>query len=159
VKLEGRDFEDEQPGSTRLLQAPRKGSPGVASDGVRHIGSLEHVVEHVDDGGLSVGAGDGRHARVLTEQLQAEPNLGDDRDALRTGSPQNRVAGTDAGAHYDPIYPVQHVRASPEDAGHVESGQSVSQPFVVATISHEDSLASLRERPRGRYARLSEPIY
>jgi hypothetical protein len=82
VDLEGRDFEDEQSCSTRLFQAPRKGSPGVAGDGVRHAGSLEHVVEHVDDGGLSVGACDGRHARVLAEQLQAEPNLGEDRDAL-----------------------------------------------------------------------------
>ena len=36
VELEGGDFEDEQPRSTRLLQAPRKGFPGVAGDGVRH---------------------------------------------------------------------------------------------------------------------------
>src|SRR5215218_10160307 len=60
VELERRDFEYEQACSTRLLQAPGKGPPGVAGDGVRHARSLEHAVEHVDDGGLSVGACDGR---------------------------------------------------------------------------------------------------
>jgi hypothetical protein len=63
-------------------------------------------VEHVDDGGLSIGARDGRHPRVVTEQLQAEPNLGEDRDAPRPGGPQNGVAGTNAGTRYDPIYPL-----------------------------------------------------
>jgi hypothetical protein len=52
---------------------------------VRHTGGLEHAVEHVEHGGLSVGARDGRHARSFTEQFQTEPDLRDDRDALRPG--------------------------------------------------------------------------
>ena len=85
VELEGRDLEDEQPRSTRLLDTACQASPGVAGDGVRHAGSLEHVVEHVDHGRLSVGACDGRHPRFFTEQFEPEPDFREDRDALRTG--------------------------------------------------------------------------
>ena len=121
--------------------------------------ALEHAVDHVNDGGLPVGAGDGGHARIVAEKLQAKPYLGDHGNASYFCGPQHGAVGANAGARHHPVHAVEDFGTGAEDARHVQSGQGLTQTLVIACVGHDDVLAPFREHPRRRNARFSEPEY
>ena len=76
-------------------------------------------MEHVHDGSLPVGSRDRRHPHVVPEQLQPEPDLGDDRDAPRSAARSTAFRGLMPGLAMTLSIAIKHLGARAEDTGYV----------------------------------------
>ncbi len=96
--------------------------------------------QHVHDGRLAVRTGDGGHADLWPDQLQARARPRRLRGPPLVGGPEDGVARADAGAHDHPVHAVEDLGPRPQTPSTPRSQQDVAQQLAVLVVGRARSL-------------------